>query len=165
MLPRTWIRKQTKDPNTQTCTGMMLKLPMQQFKQMLTYHDRLMLSGGLSWAIDNRSLADDPETPRRMELSKTGGRMEALPRVCIHLVCGRDISLSGFYFYQLTDMIHTWFVPSLLNKSHTNTDTPTHTHTPTHTYKQNCAGQWTHSTSSITNFVWLPALNLWPPRC
>lgn len=31
-----------------------------------------MLSGGLSRAIDNRPLADDPETPRKMELSKTG---------------------------------------------------------------------------------------------
>lgn len=30
-----------------------------------------MPSGGLSRAIDNRLLADDPETLRRMELSET----------------------------------------------------------------------------------------------
>lgn len=48
-----------------------------------------MLSGGLSRAIDNRSLADDPETPRKMELSKTvrevGGR--GLCDECVSIQC------------------------------------------------------------------------------
>lgn len=81
-----------------------------------------MPSGGLSRAIDNRSLADDPETPRKMELSETGGRTGAFLRVCIHLVCGRDISLSGFYLQQHTDIIHKCVVPLLLNKFHKNTE-------------------------------------------
>lgn len=84
-----------------------------------------------------------PKTPRRIELSRTGGRMGALRWVCIHSVSGRDVSLSGFYLYQFADMILKCFVPSLLN-------TQTHRNTETHTRKLNRAALWSHSTSYIT---------------
>ncbi|KAF3838630.1 hypothetical protein F7725_010398 [Dissostichus mawsoni] len=61
MLPLTWIRKQTKE-NRETHTWMKLKINAVWRPE----------PGG-----DNRSLADDLETPRKMELSKRGGRMGA----------------------------------------------------------------------------------------
>lgn len=80
-----------------------------------------MPTGDPSRAIDNRSLADDPESTRKMRLSETGGRMGAVRWVYIHSVSGRDISLSGFYLNQLADIIQKCFVPFLLNKSHIET--------------------------------------------
>lgn len=102
-----------------------------------------MLSGNLTKAIDNRSLADEPppkkKTRRRMTLSKSRGRMGSLWWVCIHAVSGRDVSLSGFYLCQLTHWLQNCFVASLLN-----------TNALKHTHKLNCAGSWCHSTSCIT---------------
>lgn len=72
-----------------------------------------MPSGGLSRAADNRSLADDLRTARKMELSEGGGRMGAMQP--IHLVSARDISLSRFYLCRPTDMIQKYSSP--LNKS------------------------------------------------
>lgn len=84
-----------------------------------------MPSGGLSRAIDNRSLADDPETPRRMELSKRGGRRGCAMNVYPFSVW-QGYFLKWVYLYQLNAMFHKGLVRSLLNESDSNRKTDAH---------------------------------------
>lgn len=117
-----------------------------------------MPSGGLSAAIDNRSLADDPQNSQQdwAVVWEDGSVWWG----SIHPASGGDVSLSGFYLQQLSDRLHNCFVPSLLNTNAVNRMRMGRNHAGVvmsqHlTYHSDC--------------VWLPALNPWPrhrlPMC